>query len=68
MAQPDAVELRRGAAWVGLDNYRTILADPYFWRALGNTLLVVNVVVYVELALALGDRRAVRARRAGRGA
>jgi multiple sugar transport system permease protein len=39
--------------WAGLDNYRTILADTYFWRALGNTVLVVNVVVYVELALAL---------------
>ena len=40
--------------WVGLDNYRTILGDRYFWRALVNTLLVVNVVVYVELAIALG--------------
>ena len=40
--------------WAGWDNYRTILADPYFWRALLNTLIVVNVVVYVELAVALG--------------
>jgi multiple sugar transport system permease protein len=30
-----------------------MFADPYFWRALVNTLIVVNVVVYVELALAV---------------
>ncbi len=41
-------------SWVGFDNYRAILADPYFWRALWNTLVLVNIVVYVELALALG--------------
>ncbi len=40
--------------WAGLDNYRTVLGDRYFWRALVNTLLVVNVVVYAELAIALG--------------
>ena len=40
--------------WVGLQNYRTVLADPYFWRALWNTLIVVNVVVYGELVLAMG--------------
>ncbi len=39
--------------WVGLRNYRMVLGDPYFWRALLNTLIVVNVVVYVELAVAL---------------
>ncbi|MFI5012799.1 MAG: carbohydrate ABC transporter permease [Hyphomicrobiales bacterium] len=39
--------------WAGWDNYRTILADRYFWRALLNTLIVVNAVVYVELAVAL---------------
>lgn len=39
--------------WVGLDNYRVVLGDRYFWRAFVNTFLVVNVVVYVELAVAL---------------
>ena len=40
--------------WTGLDNYRNVLTDPYFWRALLNTLIVVNAVVYVELVAALG--------------
>ena len=40
--------------YVGFTNYAAMLADPYFWRALVNTLIVVNVVVYMELALAVG--------------
>jgi multiple sugar transport system permease protein len=40
--------------FVGLANYATVLTDPYFWRAFVNTFVVVNVVVYVELAAALG--------------
>lgn len=39
--------------YVGLANYRKILSDPYFWRALGNTALVVLAVVHVELLLGL---------------
>lgn len=44
-----------GAApeFVGLDNYGFVLGDRYFWRAMLNTFVVVNIVVYVELALAL---------------
>jgi multiple sugar transport system permease protein len=43
----------QAAAWVGLSNYLHVLADPYFWRAMGNTLAVVLVVVHVELLLGL---------------
>jgi multiple sugar transport system permease protein len=45
-----------GAAprFVGLENYRHVLGDPYFWRALGNTVAVVLVVVHVELVAGLG--------------
>jgi len=45
-----------GAAplFVGLKNYFFVLGDKYFWRALLNTFVVVNIVVYLELALALG--------------
>jgi multiple sugar transport system permease protein len=39
--------------YVGFANYTAMFADPYFWRALVNTLVVVNVVVYVELLLAV---------------
>lgn len=39
--------------FVGLDNYTRLLSEAAFWRALVNTLIVVNVVVYVELALGL---------------
>lgn len=44
-----------GAApdFVGLKNYIFVLGDIYFWRALLNTFVVVNIVVYLELALAL---------------
>jgi multiple sugar transport system permease protein len=41
------------AAFVGLANYARILADPYFWRAMGNTAIVVLAVVHLELLLGL---------------
>jgi multiple sugar transport system permease protein len=40
--------------FVGLDNYARILWDPYFWRAMGNTVAVVLGVVHVELLLGTG--------------
>jgi multiple sugar transport system permease protein len=43
----------RDAQWVGFANYARLLADPYFWRALVNTLIVVAVVVHVELLFGL---------------
>jgi multiple sugar transport system permease protein len=39
--------------FVGFSNHLFVLTDPYFWRAFLNTFVVVNVVVYLELALAL---------------
>lgn len=42
-----------GLTFVGLANYARIFADDYFWRASVNTFIVVNAVVYVELAMAL---------------
>jgi multiple sugar transport system permease protein len=41
-------------SFVGLANYVTVLTDPVFWRAALNTLVVVNIVVYGELAAGLG--------------
>ncbi len=45
-----------GAApsWVGLDNYAHVLGDPYFWRALRNTVVIVLIVVHAELLAGLG--------------
>lgn len=41
------------ATFVGLANYARILADPYFWRATGNTVVLVLAVVHVELLFGL---------------
>ena len=40
--------------WLGLDNYRTIAADPTFWTALRNT------VAFTAVKLAPGQRKLAR--------
>jgi multiple sugar transport system permease protein len=40
--------------FVGLANWRALVADAAFWRAARNTFVVVNAVVYGELLLGLG--------------
>jgi multiple sugar transport system permease protein len=42
------------AEFVGLANYIKVLSDPYFWRSLLNTVIIVLIVVHVELLLGLG--------------
>jgi multiple sugar transport system permease protein len=44
----------RTPQFVGFANYAQVLGDPYFWRALRNTVVVVLVVVHVEVLFALG--------------
>lgn len=44
----------QNATFVGWQNYLRVLSDPYFWRALWNTVIVVLIVVHVELLLGLG--------------
>jgi len=51
------------ARFVGLDNYRRLLADPLFWRALRNTLVFVVVGAPLTIALALGGALLVNSRR-----
>jgi multiple sugar transport system permease protein len=43
----------KAPVYVGWRNYAEVLSDPYFWRAFVNTAIVINVVVYLELALGL---------------
>jgi multiple sugar transport system permease protein len=44
----------RNLRFVGLDEYRTLLATPLFWQALGNTLYFVAVGVPLSIAASLG--------------
>jgi len=39
--------------FVGFANFAQVLSDPYFWRALRNTVAVVVIVVHVELVVGL---------------
>ena len=39
--------------FVGLANYVHSLGDPYFWRAMRNTVVIVLIVVHVELIAGL---------------
>jgi sn-glycerol 3-phosphate transport system permease protein len=59
---------RRPAAFIGLDQYRTMLADPIFWLALKNNLLYALITVPVAIALALGMALWVQGRIKGRAA
>lgn len=43
----------RPAAWVGLDNYRRMLADPGFWKVLQTTLIFTALVIIVALGAGL---------------
>jgi len=44
---------RRGAAFIGLDNYQAMLDDPVFWRALENNAIYAACVIPLSIALAL---------------
>ena len=44
---------KRPAVFIGLDQYRTMLADPIFWLAFKNNLLYALITVPLAIALAL---------------
>jgi ABC-type sugar transport system permease subunit len=56
--------------WIGLANYRELLADPLFWRALRNTavytFLTVPLSIGLGLALAVALNQGLRGARAFR--
>jgi sn-glycerol 3-phosphate transport system permease protein len=57
---------RRGAIFVGLDNYQTMLADPVFWRALQNNVIYAASVIPLTIALALAMALLINGKIAGR--
>ncbi|MES2785878.1 MAG: sugar ABC transporter permease [Pseudomonadota bacterium] len=39
--------------WVGLANYVELLADPLFWKAIGNGLLISGVAIVLQVSLGI---------------
>jgi multiple sugar transport system permease protein len=52
----------RNLRFVGLDNYRALLARPLFWQALANTGLFVVLGVPLSIAVSLGTALLLHAR------
>jgi multiple sugar transport system permease protein len=50
----DGAIMKHDAAFIGLENYQTIFADPVFWQAVGQTLYftVMSVVFHLLIGLA----------------
>ena len=57
----------RPAAWVGLDNYQAMMADPVFWQSLRNNLWFALGTIPTSIALALIMALLVNANLRGRG-
>lgn len=51
---------------VGADNFRELLTDPVFWRALANTSALLFTSVFIQLPIALGLALIVTSARRGR--
>ncbi len=58
----------RPAPFIGLEQYRTMLADPIFWRAVNNNILYALITVPVSIGLALAMALWVNGRIRGRAA
>lgn len=56
-----------GAGWVGLENFRALLADPDWWRSVANTLIFTAASVTLETVLGLGIALVLDARIKGQG-
>ena len=50
----DGAILKKNAAFVGLQNFREVFADPVFWESVGNTLYftVMSVIFHLLIGLA----------------
>lgn len=56
----------RAAVWVGLENYRVMVDDPVFWKAVRNNLFFAGATIPLSIALALAMALWVNERIAGR--
>ncbi len=56
-----------GWRFVGLANYAALLADPGWWRAVGNTVAFTAISVAIETVLGLGIALVLNANLPGRG-
>lgn len=56
---------RRAAAFVGLDNYERMIADPIFWKAFVNNAIYAATTIPLSMGLALGMAMFVNARLRG---
>ncbi|MDT0166919.1 sugar ABC transporter permease [Actinotalea sp. AC32] len=61
-----AQQFGRPAEWVGLDNYTTLLSDPYVWAVIGRSIAF--CLVNALLTMAIGMALAVLMARVGRAA
>lgn len=57
---------RRPARWAGLENYETLIADPTFWKVLGNNLWFALGTIPTSIAIALAMALWVNERLIGR--
>ncbi|MBN9405795.1 MAG: sugar ABC transporter permease [Burkholderiales bacterium] len=62
----DTPRAGHAAAWVGLENYRAMVSDPVFWKAVRNNLWFAGITIPCSIALALVMALWVNERIAGR--
>jgi sn-glycerol 3-phosphate transport system permease protein len=56
----------RPAVFVGLDNYRALMEDPIFWRALNNNIIYALATIPLTIALAMAMAVVVNGKIKGR--
>ena len=49
----DLSATRASGSWVGLDNYRDLLTDPFFWNAAKNSGVMVGASVTIQVVLGI---------------
>jgi sn-glycerol 3-phosphate transport system permease protein len=59
---------RRPAAFIGLDHYHTMMADPVFWKAMANNFIYALATIPLSMALALAMALIVNAKIRGQAA